>query len=128
MNEQTTSRVRASDPEREQVVSVLRDAMGEGRLTMSEGEERIAAAYATTYRDELPGLTADLPQPEPARPRRAGPRPGPGRGPGNPVAGVLMLAAVVTGIWALAAGAVVWPAIVLAVLALMAAKRTSCRP
>jgi hypothetical protein len=38
-----------------------------------------------------------------------------------------MLAAVVTGVWALAAGGVLWPAIVLAVLALMAAKRTSCR-
>jgi hypothetical protein len=124
MSEQTTGRVRASDAEREQVVSVLRDAIGEGRLTMSEGEERIAAAYATTYRDELPGLTADLPQPEPARPRRGGPRPGPGRErrPGSPVPGVLMLAAVVTGVWALAAGGVLWPAIVLAVLALMAAK------
>lgn len=54
-------RIRTSDTEREEVVSVLRSAMGEGRLSLPEGEERIAAAYAATYRDELGPLTADLP-------------------------------------------------------------------
>ncbi|HEX6500022.1 MAG TPA: DUF1707 domain-containing protein [Micromonosporaceae bacterium] len=54
-------RIRTSDTEREEVVSVLRSAMGEGRLSLQEGEERIAAAYAATYRDELRPLTADLP-------------------------------------------------------------------
>lgn len=73
-------RIRASDAEREQVVSVLREAMSEGRLTLDEGEERIAAAYAATYRDELPGFTADLP---PAEPAQGGPRSHP-RGAGRP--------------------------------------------
>jgi hypothetical protein len=56
-----THRVRTSDAEREQVVEILRAAMGEGRLSLAEGEERIAAAYGATYRDELTPLTGDLP-------------------------------------------------------------------
>lgn len=56
-----TRRVRTSDAEREQVVEILRAAMGEGRLSMGDGEERIAAAYGATYRDELTPLTGDLP-------------------------------------------------------------------
>jgi hypothetical protein len=55
------SRVRAADRERERVASILRAAAGEGLLTMSEVDERLAAAYAARYRDELDPLTADLP-------------------------------------------------------------------
>ncbi len=54
-------RVRASDAEREQYATILRAAMTEGRLNLEEGEERLAKAYAATYRDELDPLTADLP-------------------------------------------------------------------
>jgi Domain of unknown function (DUF1707) len=54
-------RVRASDAEREQIATILRAAMSEGRLTLEVGEERLAATYAATYRDELGPLTADLP-------------------------------------------------------------------
>jgi hypothetical protein len=57
----TQPRVRTSDAEREEIVTVLRAAMGEGRLTLAEGEERIASAYAAIYRDELGPLTTDLP-------------------------------------------------------------------
>ena len=52
---------RASDAEREAVVARLRDAAGEGRLTVEELAERIDAAYAARTRDELEPLTADLP-------------------------------------------------------------------
>lgn len=55
------NRVRTSDAEREQVVTVLRQAIVEGRLNMSEGEERIADAYNAKFRDELTPLTLDLP-------------------------------------------------------------------
>lgn len=55
-------RVRASDKEREQYASMLRAAMTEGRLTLEEGEERLAQVYAAKFRDELPPLTADLPE------------------------------------------------------------------
>lgn len=54
--------VRASDEEREATVARLHAAVGEGRLLLSEGDDRVAAAYATTYRHELPMLLADLPE------------------------------------------------------------------
>jgi hypothetical protein len=53
----------ASDAEREAVVARLRDAAGEGRLTVEELAERIDAAYAARTRAELEPLTADLPVP-----------------------------------------------------------------
>src|SRR3954466_10426261 len=58
-------RMRASDADREAVVRTLLDALAGGLLTLGEGDERVAAAYAARYRDELPRLTADLP-PAPA--------------------------------------------------------------
>ena len=66
--------IRASDAEREQVAHLLRTAMGEGRLTLDEGEERLAAAYRAVYRDDFAPLTADLPgdtRPAPAGPPEA---------------------------------------------------------
>jgi hypothetical protein len=54
--------VRASDAEREQVAHILRTAMGEGRLTLDEGEQRLTATYSIVYRDDLAQLTADLPE------------------------------------------------------------------
>jgi hypothetical protein len=65
MSPTTTSqpdvRVRASDAEREATVAHLHHALGEGRLDLAETETRVAAAYAATYRDELPPLLADVP-------------------------------------------------------------------
>lgn len=53
--------VRASDAERELVVERLQRAVGAGRLTVEEFEERAAAAYAAVTRTELAELTRDLP-------------------------------------------------------------------
>ena len=58
-------RVRASDADRDAVVRTLHDAVTRGLLTLEEGDERVAATYATRFLDELPRLTADLP-PAPA--------------------------------------------------------------
>jgi hypothetical protein len=55
-------RIRASDAEREQVAHILRTAMGEGRLTLDEGEQRLGAVYQAVHRDDLAQLTADLPE------------------------------------------------------------------
>jgi hypothetical protein len=64
-----TPAVRASDVEREQVADLVRRAVGDGRLTMVEGDERQRAAYAATFRHELAPITADLqPLAEPAAP------------------------------------------------------------
>ena len=66
-------RMRAGDTDRQRTVEVLGKHFGEGRLTVEEFDERVVRAHASTYLDELPALTADLPgdaQPHrrPARP------------------------------------------------------------
>jgi Domain of unknown function (DUF1707) len=68
---QPGSRLRASDADRTATVDLLQDAVARGLLTHDEGGERMAAALAARFRDELPPLTADLP-PAPA-PAPAGP-------------------------------------------------------
>ena len=52
---------RASDAEREETVTRLREAAADGRLTVEELTERIDAAYAATTLADLEPLTADLP-------------------------------------------------------------------
>jgi hypothetical protein len=65
-------RLRAADSERAAVVDVLQDAAARGLLTHDEAGERMAAALAASFRDELPPLTADLPPaPPPAHPEAA---------------------------------------------------------
>jgi len=67
--------LRASDADRDRVVDVLRDAAADGRLTVAEFDERMAAALSSRTLGELAALTADLgpgPPPVPARPAAAG--------------------------------------------------------
>jgi Domain of unknown function (DUF1707)/Cell wall-active antibiotics response 4TMS YvqF len=67
--------LRASDADRERVAETLREAAGDGRLTMDELDERLDAVYkAKTYAELVP-ITHDLPDntgaasvPAPARP------------------------------------------------------------
>jgi hypothetical protein len=54
--------VRASDAEREEFASKIREAVGEGRLSLDEGDQRLAKIYAARFREELPLLIRDLPQ------------------------------------------------------------------
>lgn len=110
------NRVRASDAEREEYAKMLRAAMTEGRLTLEEGEERLARVYAAKYRDELPELTADLPN---------GGRREPFENPDvkadferqarRMLAGhtglVVAIAAILVGLWALSGAHFFWPAI-----------------
>lgn len=55
--------VRCSDTERDQTAKVLNSAAGEGRLSLSEVEERVTTVYAAQYRHELDAVVADLPSP-----------------------------------------------------------------
>jgi Domain of unknown function (DUF1707) len=75
MNDVTTQHarlaVRASDAEREQTVALLQRSFADGRLALSELEERVGAAYAAQTRAQLRVLTGDLPAAE-----RQPPRPG----------------------------------------------------
>jgi hypothetical protein len=54
--------LRASDQDRERVASILRDAAGEGRLDMTELDERLDAVYTAKTYAELEPITRDLPQ------------------------------------------------------------------
>jgi hypothetical protein len=52
--------LRASDADREHTADLLRHAMGEGRLTMEELDERLDVVYAARTQRELDKLTADV--------------------------------------------------------------------
>jgi hypothetical protein len=54
-------RLRASDADRERVAEKLREAAGDGRLTMDELDERLDAVYAAKTYAELEPITDDLP-------------------------------------------------------------------
>lgn len=53
--------IRASDAERDATVERLRDAAGEGRLTLEEFSDRMEQATAARTRTELDQLVTDLP-------------------------------------------------------------------
>ncbi|MBN9609476.1 MAG: DUF1707 and DUF2154 domain-containing protein [Actinobacteria bacterium] len=69
-------RIRASDADRERVAGILHQAMGEGRLTITEVDERLRQVYAARTIGELRPVTHDLPGhelafPEPQLPATA---------------------------------------------------------
>ena len=78
--------LRASDADRERVANVLREAAGDGRLTMDELDERLDAVYAAKTYAELEPITHDLPDADaPNAPARASaPRRDPARFGGAP--------------------------------------------
>lgn len=53
--------IRASDQDRDVVVTALREAYTAGRLTLEEFDERMTAAYGSRTWGELRKLTEDLP-------------------------------------------------------------------
>lgn len=55
--------LRASDSDRDRVISLLNDAVADGRLTVSEHSERVDRANAARTLGELAGLTTDLVEP-----------------------------------------------------------------
>jgi hypothetical protein len=54
-------RIRVSDADRAATVSRLQSALVEGRLDLDETEERVGAAFAARYDEDLQVLVADLP-------------------------------------------------------------------
>lgn len=53
--------MRASDADRDRVAQILREAAGEGRLSLEELDERLDAVYAAKTYAELEPITRDLP-------------------------------------------------------------------
>jgi len=60
---QPHDQLRASDTDRKAVAERLRKAHDDGRLSLSEYDERLGAAYAGRTYADLQRLTADLPYP-----------------------------------------------------------------
>jgi len=54
--------MRVSDADREQAAEVLREAAGQGRISMDELDERLELAYAAKTYADLTAVTRDLPQ------------------------------------------------------------------
>lgn len=69
--EQRPAQLRASHADRERVAELLRDAAGDGRLDISELEERLEQAYAAKTYGELEPLFHDLPTTAPSPPASA---------------------------------------------------------
>ncbi len=67
--------LRASDADRERVVSLLAEAVGDGRLTLEEHAQRVEEASAARTLGELAGLTTDLVTPDAQPLRLDGARP-----------------------------------------------------
>src|SRR6266545_7877795 len=53
--------LRASDHDRDRVAEVLREAAGDGRLSLDELDERLGAVYSAKTYGELQPITRDLP-------------------------------------------------------------------
>ena len=126
-----STRVRASDAEREEFAGMVRDATAEGRLSLAEGDERLAQIYAAKFRDELRPLVADLPAGQASTTAPSGPGRGPQEWPERArdwrpprfalfrhAAVVTTIAAVLFGLWVLSGAHFFWPAIPLFFLAL----------
>ena len=60
-DEQPGPDFRVSHADRDQVVEILREAAGDGRLSADELDERVEAALAARSGSDLAVLTADLP-------------------------------------------------------------------
>ena len=56
------SLMRVSDADRERAAEVLREAAGQGRISMDELDERLELAYAAKTYADLAAVTGDLPQ------------------------------------------------------------------
>lgn len=64
--------LRVSDADREQVAERLREAAGQGRITLEELDTRLDASYAAKTYADLAEITRDLPVPDSAPLARSG--------------------------------------------------------
>ncbi|HEX2892627.1 MAG TPA: DUF1707 domain-containing protein [Marmoricola sp.] len=60
MSELEPTRMRVSDADREKVAEILREAAGDGRIDLTELDERLEATYAAKTYGDLAPITHDL--------------------------------------------------------------------
>ena len=111
---ETDPDLRASDDERERLVTLLRGHAQDGRLDADELEERIGAAYAARTRGELGALLRDLPaeadvEPEPVRVRPAAAPSPAARWMSGPVLAWIGGCLLFLALWALTGAGYFWP-------------------
>ena len=94
--------VRASDAERDEIVSQLRTHAADGRLDVEELGERVERAYAAKTHRDLVAIVSDLPRP----PR---PRPNIDAGFDEHLRSYLGVMALLVAIWALTGMGYFWP-------------------
>jgi hypothetical protein len=116
--------LRASDAERESIVTQLREHGAAGRLDVEELEQRIGAAYAARTHGELGALLADLPARPAARRVTASRR---HHGHGHEWAGFLQVNLLLVAIWAVTGAGYFWPAWVMVWWALALAMKSGPR-
>lgn len=130
--------MRASDADRDQVVSRLHAAATEGRLAADELEDRVSAALRARTYGELDAIVADLPSaaPSQARPRASRRHRSPARRAAagwalalvrsHPLALLVVMPMVLAAAAMLLAATVVWA--VLTVVAMVLGGGRGCRP
>jgi DUF1707 SHOCT-like domain/2TM domain len=100
--------LRASDADREEAVTLLREHAASGRLDVEELEQRVSAAYVARTHGELAVLQRDLP-----RAQRAYRRPA-HRTHAHDWSVFLQVNALLVAIWAVSGAGYFWPAWVIA--------------
>ncbi len=96
--------LRASDREREDTATLLREHAAAGRLDVDELDERTGAAYAARTRGDLDALLRDLP----GRLRRSTPAPSTEHG-GHGWSVFIPVAILLIVIWAVTGAGAPWP-------------------
>jgi hypothetical protein len=123
--------MRASDADRDVVVSDLSEHFQAGRLTAAELDERTGRALAARTWGELAELTSDLPGLRPAAPAAAPAalvgRPQPPPGPTAPAPAAALVGLVIAAMVLVHAVHAGWGLIWLLVPALLIARRVICR-
>jgi hypothetical protein len=110
--------LRASDRERDEVITQLRDHAAEGRLSPEELDERVERALAARTGADLDAALADLPRTRTVAERREGVR---------GLSGLVAIAVLLVSIWLVTGAGYFWPVWIIGFMALSLFRRGRLR-